>query len=52
MFWVQQGQNEPNGSKIVPINAIKIFHENDINNVKKFESIFFGPKRWKWAYGR
>ena len=35
MFWAQGGQNEPNGSKSVPINMFKIFHEHDVNDVKK-----------------
>ena len=29
------GQNKPNGSKIVPINVIKIIHKHDVNYVKK-----------------
>ena len=41
MFWAQGDQNEPNGSKIVPINVIKIFHEHDVNDVKKLESSVF-----------
>ena len=35
MFWAQGGQNDPNGSKILAINVIKIFHEHDVNDVKK-----------------
>ena len=35
MFWSEGSQNEPNGSKIVAINVIKIFHEHDVCDVKK-----------------
>ena len=29
------GQSESNGSKILPVDVIKIFHEHDLNDVKK-----------------
>ena len=35
MFWAQGGQNQPNGSEIVTINVIKIFHEHDVNDLKQ-----------------
>ena len=44
MFWAQGGQNQPNGSKIVTINGIKIFHEHDVNDVKKVRIKCFRAK--------
>ena len=44
MFWAQGRQNEENGSKIVPINLMKIFHEHDVNDVKKVRIRCFWAK--------
>ena len=32
------GQNESNGSKILPVDVIKIFHEHDLNDAKKVKT--------------
>ena len=44
MFWSEGSQNEPNGSKIVAINVIKIIHEHDLNDVQKTGIKCFGAK--------
>ena len=48
MFWAHGRQNEQNGSRIVPINLIKIFYELDVNDVKKLESSVFGLNTTKF----
>ena len=41
MSWAQGGQYEPNGRKILLLNVNKIFHEQDLNGVKKWNQVFW-----------